>query len=106
MSAIVVEFLVRGKWREVGPRIEPGMPGGSMSTQPPTGSRQLFHFGWDDDVPGVWASKGGADFNLGPMRLTLPFAGMDRVADLRDEPCELTIWNPKFGEVDVRVRLV
>lgn len=77
---LLFEIRMDGRWRELG-RLETGDAPGSLSHNGPAG-RQVYQFQCHGDYSVLERSLGGADTEVGPMRVVLS-DGFERVAILR-----------------------
>jgi hypothetical protein len=97
---VLLEAGVAGQWRE-GAAIRPGDALGSISRIEATG-RQVYLFGFQDGVAGVWRSTGGIDRGDGTPVREVRSIGLDLVSDLA-QPLELAA---SHGRPAIRFRLV
>lgn len=78
-------------------------PPGSMSDEPPGGSRRVLIFGWVDERPGVWESA-GIDVANSAVR-EIHSVKLTQLSDL-SEPFELLVYPPfiRKGDPPLRIR--
>jgi hypothetical protein len=101
-----VRLLVRtpaGTWQEVS-SVNAVEPTGSISSDPTTGRRQVFVFGWLDGAPGVWRSRAGFDV-ANPAVRVIHTAGLDLLTDFsRSDFYELDVWRAgRSGRIGFRL---
>jgi hypothetical protein len=80
-------------WRKLS-SLSPDEPRGSFQSETETG-RQLYIFGWDDNIPGVWRSSSGYDIANAVVRQVFTAEELEFVADLRTGPYEMVIETTK-----------
>lgn len=81
MRQVLMEAHLPGGWGRVGSVAEVEPPG-SLSCDGPLGRRVLV-FGWRDDQPGVWKSRGGMDIETEAFREIFT-TGLERLSDLSE----------------------
>lgn len=102
--AVVFESRTPDGWAVVGRLANrPSTPLGSISSEPPNAPRQVFLFGWQHGIPGVWRSLGGID-TADSNKRRVETVGTELLGDLRR--CSyLSEVHSRSGPVPVRWRL-